>query len=125
MSIEGKIWGSTEDLIKTPLFEIHRLVIKPKARCSEHYHRYKHNAFLVVEGELLIHVEQADYQLTDVTTLKAGDVTTVKPGLMHWFATEDSPCLAYELYYCEPLSKDIIRRNVGSASGRTPPKRVT
>ena len=123
MSIEGKIWGSTEDLIKTPLFEIHRLVIKSNARCSEHHHRFKHNAFLVTEGELLIHVEQTDYQLTDTTKLNEGQITTVKPGLVHWFETGESGCVAYEFYYCEPLSKDIIRRNVGSQGGNIPPRR--
>lgn len=112
--ILGKIWGSTEALVQTPLFELHRLLVTPGAKCSEHHHQFKHNAFLVVSGKLLIHVEKSAYKLVDVTVLAAGQVTCVAPGEVHWFATEEQPCEAYEMYFCQPLGEDIIRRNVGS-----------
>lgn len=112
--ISGKVWGSTELLLASPLFEIHRLIIKPHARCSMHQHRFKWNAFLVTYGTLFIDVEKGDYELTDVTQLVVGEVATVKPGEFHRFRTEETPCTAYEMYYCEPLSSDIIRRDVGA-----------
>jgi quercetin dioxygenase-like cupin family protein len=112
--IAGKVWGSTEVLISTPLFELHRLFIKPRAACSEHHHQFKHNAFLVIAGTLNIHVEKNDYKLVDVTTLLPRQVACVPPGEVHWFATGDEGCEAYEMYFCQPLSADIIRRTVGT-----------
>jgi mannose-6-phosphate isomerase-like protein (cupin superfamily) len=86
-------------------------------------HRWKWNFFLVVSGELFIDVEKNDYQLIDETRLGPGDAVTVKPGEYHQFRTGKKPCLAYEIYYCEPLSQDIIRRNVGSIQNKRPKKR--
>jgi len=61
---------------------------------------------------LEIHVAKNNYDLIDVTTLRAGDFTTVRPGEFHWFnCVED--CSALELYYPEALSEDIVRRSVG------------
>lgn len=116
--IHGKKWGTTEVVLASPLFEIHRLRIKPYATCSFHQHRYKWNSFLVTKGELFIDVEKNDYKLTDVTHLCPDDFTTVKPTEWHRFRTERSACTAYEMYYCEPLSADIIRRSVGTLKGK-------
>lgn len=96
------------------MFEIHKLTILPHAACSLHKHRYKWNSFLVFSGELFIDVEKDDYKLTDVTRLKPGEIMTVKPDEFHRFRTGKKPCIAYEMYYCEPLSKDIIRKTVGT-----------
>jgi hypothetical protein len=61
---------------------------------------------------LEIHVAKNNYDLIDVTTLRAGDFTTVRPGEFHWFnCVED--CVALEVYYPEALSEDIVRRSVG------------
>lgn len=108
----GKIWGATVPLLMTPLVEVHRLDIKPNAHCSLHRHRLKWNAFVVLSGELVVEVERTEYQLTDKTLLRAGEATTVKPGEFHRFRTGDKPCTALEIYYCEPLSADIERRDV-------------
>lgn len=111
--LSGKIWGTSELLLRTPLIEIHRLTIKPNAHCSNHTHRYKHNAFYVLQGTLTIHVEKQDYALTDRTTLHTGDITTVKPGEAHYFETAAWPCIALEIYYPESLGEDIVRKSVG------------
>jgi len=109
----GKVWGSTEVVIATPLFEAHRLVIHPKRQCSLHAHRQKWNAFLVLKGKLFIEVKKNDYKLTDVTEIGPGQLTTVAPGEYHLFRTGNEPCEAYEFYYLSPLSTDIMRKNVG------------
>ena len=54
----GKVWGQTEELLVTPLIEIHRIHIKPGMVCSMHKHEYKWNLFYVVSGELAIDVEK-------------------------------------------------------------------
>lgn len=117
--IIGKIWGTTECILETPLFEMHKLVIKPQHRCSLHVHRRKWNAFLVTSGKLYIDVVQNDYPLTDSTELLPGDVTSVAPGKFHMFRTGAEPCEAWELYYADALSEDIERRDHGGAVEET------
>jgi mannose-6-phosphate isomerase-like protein (cupin superfamily) len=98
MSKFGKVWGSTEVLLKTPLFEMHRLSILPNAECSNHKHQFKWNGFFVVSGRLSILVERNDYALTDVTELGPGEFTTVRPGEFHRFRTGAEPVQAIEIY---------------------------
>lgn len=109
----GKVWGCTELLLRTPLLEIHRLTILPNARCSMHSHAYKHNGFLVLSGRLKIETEKQDYPLTDATEIGPGEFTSVKPGEFHRFVSGDEPVIAVEMYYLEPLSEDIIRKDCG------------
>ena len=111
----GKVWGVTEPVIATPLFEAHRLTIKPNSECSLHVHGQKWNAFLVLKGRLYIDVAKNDYELTDVTTLFPGDMTTVKPGEYHRFRTGNAGVEAYEFYYLNPLFEDIVRKNHGKS----------
>lgn len=110
----GKVWGSTEPLIETPFVSVHRLQILPNARCSEHCHKRKHNAFYVESGTLRIVVKKNGYDLTDTTVLGPGDFTTVAPDEYHWFETGDQPVVGLEFYYPDPLSEDIVRRNCGA-----------
>jgi mannose-6-phosphate isomerase-like protein (cupin superfamily) len=112
--ITGKVWGTTELLLRTPFLEVHRLTIKPNARCSLHAHQYKHNAFYVQTGRLNIEVHKTDYALVDVTELGPGDFTTVKPNEFHRFISGDEEVRGIEIYYCEPLSEDIVRKDCGS-----------
>lgn len=117
-----KVWGTTESLIKTPMFELHRLVIKPMHRCSLHIHRFKHNAFYVLRGTLYIDLV-ADFVPPRTIKLQMGEMMTIKPGEYHQFRTDNSElmmitgvaCVALEMYYTEPLSEDIIRRNIGAS----------
>ncbi len=109
----GKVWGTTELMLKTPFLEVHRLTIDPNAYCSMHKHNFKHNAFLVVEGSLTIETKKLDYDLVDYTQLGLRDFTTVKPGEFHRFRAGIEGCSAFEIYYCEPLSEDIVRQDVG------------
>lgn len=110
--VNGKVWGTTTALVQNSVSELHKITAKAGFRCSEHKHAHKWNGFYVISGVLEIHVRKNDYALTDVTTLRAGDFTTVRPGEYHWFyCTED--CVALELYYPEMLSEDIQRKDHG------------
>jgi mannose-6-phosphate isomerase-like protein (cupin superfamily) len=114
--LKGKIWGNTTLLLMTPFVELHRLFILPNRECSLHCHQFKWNAFWVLSGVLSIEVHKNDYQLVDVTSLSPGDFTTVKPGEYHKFISHGAPVEAFELYYPEPLSEDIIRKSVGGVT---------
>ena len=111
-NIPGKVWGDTSVIIQNALVELHKINIKAGYKCSEHKHEHKWNGFYVISGTLEIHVRKNNYELTDVTVLRAGDFTTVRPGEYHWFSSI-TDCVALELYYPETLSEDIVRKSVG------------
>ena len=113
-NITGKVWGDTSVLIQNAVVELHKINVNAGYKCSEHKHAHKWNGFYVISGVLEIHVRKNDYDLTDVTVLRAGDFTTVRPGEYHWFKCVED-CVALELYYPETLSEDIQRRSVGGA----------
>lgn len=116
MNATPKVWGLTTPLISTPMFEMHRLQVKPGFRCSMHRHRTKHNAFFVLSGAIIIDTIEGDFggRYTE-TRLQRGDCFTVAPGIHHQFRTEadGDGCTLLEVYYTEPLSEDIVRLNVG------------
>jgi mannose-6-phosphate isomerase-like protein (cupin superfamily) len=112
--LRGKVWGTTESLLVTPMIEVHRISIKPHSHCSIHKHEYKYNMFYVIDGKIEIHVRKNDYDLTDVTELWSGDHTSVAPNEYHMFKnTEPDPAKVLEIYYLNPISEDIIRETVG------------
>ena len=114
---QGKIWGSTESLLVTPMIEVHRINIYPYSHCSMHKHEYKYNMFYVLHGKLNIHVRKNDYDLEDITELVGGEFTTVSPNEFHTFSTEDENVEALEIYYLNPIMEDIIRETVGGTRG--------
>jgi hypothetical protein len=91
-------------------------------RCSLHVHRFKHNAFYVLFGSLYIdRIIGDDFGALVTTKLISDETMTLRPGEHHQFRTDDPEltmiegvaCIALEMYFTEPLSEDIIRRNVG------------
>ena len=108
---EGKVWGTTQTLINSPVVEVHRIIINKDGYCSQHTHQSKINAFYVISGELEVQ-RWKDYGLCDVTTLKAGDLSIVPAGEAHRFMaiyrTE-----ALEIYWSELNHDDIQRSSVG------------
>lgn len=122
--ISGKCWGSTRCLFQNDNFEVHRIVIKKGGYCSKHYHKYKHNIFYVESGRLEVEVWKNEYNLIDKTELGNNDITDVKPGEYHRFkAIEDT--LAFEIYYPEPISGDIVRESVGGSNAEEEARKET
>jgi len=123
-NVTGKVWGDTSAIIQNALVELHKINVKAGFRCSEHLHEHKWNGFYVESGVLEIHVRKNNYELTDVTVLRAGDFTSVRPGEYHYFVCTEN-CSALELYWPELLSEDIKRKNTGGpmASNMPPIKK--
>lgn len=113
MNIAGKVWGTTQVLIKTPFFEVHRIEIEPSAWCSLHKHEHKYNAFYVEQGSLDVEVHKNDYELIDTTHLEKGQLAIVKPGEFHKFKSRQEKVIAFEIYWIGEISEDIIRKTVG------------
>ena len=112
MSKQGKVWGHTEDLFNKNNVEFHRIEAKKGGYSSKHKHVNKHNAFYVERGKLKITVWKKDYDLVDETVVETGEMTSVAPDDFHMFeALEDT--VAYEIYWTELHTSDIIRENCG------------
>jgi mannose-6-phosphate isomerase-like protein (cupin superfamily) len=112
----GKVWGSTELILSTPTFEIHRIETHAGGYCSKHKHVHRYNAFYVESGTMEIHVWKNDYDLVDITTLHEGEITTVPPGEYHMFKSI-SDCVVFEIYHLTNFDiNDIVRESVGGNS---------
>ena len=110
--IEGKAWGTTQELTQSPDWELRLITVNPGGFCSLHVHRYKWNTFAVIDGDLSIEVHKKDYPLVDVTRLTDRQITAVGPGEYHVFRSEKG-CTALEWYTPQPLGPDIERKNCG------------
>lgn len=113
---QGKAWGETWCVFRTPLVEFHRIVVNPNGYCSVHLHQHKWNGFYVERGELLVKVWQPSGTL-DQTRLGPGDSLIVPAGVEHQFVGLESGCLAFELYSIDPLTEDIVRKSLGGVGG--------
>ena len=111
---QGKVWGETVCLFRTPLVELHRIQVRPHGFCSQHRHQHKWNGFFVERGELVVKMWQPSGTL-DETRLGPGDCMTVEAGVVHQFIALEQGCVAFELYSVAPLAEDIIRESVGGA----------
>lgn len=113
MHIIGKAWGSTSLLYKSPLMEVHSLIVLPNAFCSLHVHTLKNNSFYVWQGSVTIEVHKNTYDNVDVTLLNEDDFTTVVAGEWHKFIGGSNGARLIEIYHLEPLSEDIMRKDKG------------
>ena len=109
---QGKVWGSTENILSNGVLEFHRIEAEAGSYCSRHYHKTKFNGFYVESGKLIIRVWKNDYDLVDETVLSSNEFTIVPPGEVHQFeAVEDT--VAFELYWAQFDHNDIERQSVG------------
>lgn len=116
--IQGKLWGTTQPLFDFNGTELHIIKTKAGGFCSEHYHDFKWNRFIVLSGKIKVTIfdknmdPNSNEELEDVTILEAGMASDVPPRKWHIFeALEDS--VALECYWVELDPGDIIRRTVG------------
>lgn len=112
MNIQGKAWGNTQCLFLKNNVEIHRIQTNKGGYSSKHKHNYKYNAFYVEKGKLKIKIWKNDYDLVDETIICNQQLSIVKPQEYHMFeAIEDT--VAYEIYWTEIQTEDIIRESKG------------
>jgi len=112
MDKQGKVWGHTSEIFNKNNVEVHRIVSNANSHCSKHKHEHKFNMFFVESGSMTVKRWKNDYDLVDTTILDAGQSCIVPPGEFHQFLAKDG-CVAYEIYWVEIDSKDIVRESVG------------
>jgi quercetin dioxygenase-like cupin family protein len=104
-----KSWGLTSPLFNKNNVEIHRIEGIKGGYSSEHKHSAKYNMFHVESGSIKIYV-WINEDRPDITILKAGDSSILPPGTYHKFEVLQN-CVAYEIYWSELNTDDIVRRN--------------
>lgn len=111
--IEGKVWGETVEIYRTENVSVHALTIRAGGYSSRHSHRSKSNYFYVIDGAVTVRTWRGDHAaLVDEITLRAGQSTMVRPGLLHQFdALEASRMI--EIYFVGLEGPDIDRLDVG------------
>lgn len=110
MSLQGKVWGETREIIKKNNTELHEIHIKKGGYCSKHLHKTKYNLFYVISGllKVIIYMDR----LEDITIIKPSQQMIVPPGFYHRFeALEDTQ--AIEFYWAELNEIDIYREDTG------------
>jgi mannose-6-phosphate isomerase-like protein (cupin superfamily) len=116
--VQGKVWGKTQLVFANGTSEMHVLAIQSGGFSSKHKHLGKWNRFLVLSGELEVHVFRD--QMTDVTTLKDGQITDVPPGVWHKFYAK-SNVVCIEIYWSSLEAADIERKDTGGLIGKDIP----
>jgi quercetin dioxygenase-like cupin family protein len=112
MEIAGKFWGRTSPIFNKNNVEIHRLEGNAGGFSSKHEHSHKYNMFFVESGKIRIVTWKDPSGKPDSTVLTAGETCTVPPGYYHMFEVVED-CVAYEVYWVELLTDDIVRANSG------------
>jgi len=113
MKSAGKVWGKTTQIEANSSLEFHRIEFKANYQCSEHYHSTKSNGFFVEQGKLMIKTWPENTEICDKTILNAGDYMEVPAGVWHQFVGITDG-IAFELYWSEFDTEDIVRRTQGS-----------
>ena len=105
--MEKKIWGTKERLLETSTVVVDRLTLEANSFCSWHYHEFKYNMFIVLEGNLWIDLADG------LVKLEKGEQYIADPKLQHRFITS-GPAKIIEIMYTKPvLEDDIIRSKQG------------
>jgi quercetin dioxygenase-like cupin family protein len=118
MNKQGKVWGETFEILKTPFFNMHWVHGKKgeSLKCtSEHLHKFYNNWFFVTNGKILVR-RWRENDLIDETILERGDQTVVPPNEWHQFVVLED-CEAFEVYWPHAPEIDIERRKQGGKYG--------
>ena len=83
------------------------LFLKPKRRCSWHFHSNAYNQFTVISGKLGVKTD------IGLTVLYPKQCFTVPPGRKHEFQTYDKPTIIEEVAYVKYDESDIHRIELG------------
>lgn len=111
MVVHGKVWGTTAQLFYGNNVELHRITGRKGGYCSRHHHVGKYNLFFVERGALVVRVWRQE--TVDETRVEAGMTCTVAPGELHQFEVVEEETVAFEVYWAELNTADIVRQDVG------------
>lgn len=109
----NKPWGSEEILEINEHYMVKRLIMHQGHQCSLQRHRFKHETFVLVWGEMKFTCEDVNGDLTE-EILHSGDHRAINPGTVHRMTAVS------DIVYLEtstPHVDDVVR--LGDDYGRT------
>jgi len=106
-NIIKKVWGIRERLLETSTVVVDRLTLEPNSFCSWHYHEFKYNMFIILEGELCIELDAKKPKC-----LIKDEQYIVEPKIKHRFVTLNSSAKIMEVMYTKPVLEDDIIRSI-------------
>lgn len=77
--IHEKVWGHELWIVNNEHYCGKRLTIKKGYQCSLHYHKLKHETFLLLSGKVLMEIGKEQH------VLPPGAIVTLEPGTLHRF----------------------------------------
>lgn len=107
MTITHGTWGDRHIIFENDFCIVTYLKLKPKKRCSYHYHQTAYNKFYVLDGILGVKTEKG------YSEVAAGESFTTEPGLKHEFITPFVAVKVIEIAYVKYNPGDIIRESLG------------
>ena len=100
-----KLWGYEKILISTPLYAAKEIHLVEGSQCSLHYHKDKDETFIVMEGEVVIELEDV------IHYLKAGTVLHIKPYQKHRFYSTTPTAMMLEVSTEDKLEDSYREEN--------------
>jgi len=80
---EERPWGSFENLLDEDYCKVKRIIVKPEQRLSSQYHNKRSEAWVIVQGEATITLEEKDSYITEYITGTPGQVIKIPVGTIH------------------------------------------
>ena len=102
-----KTWGEKSNIFENDLCEVSVLYLEPMQRCSWHRHETKYNLFYVLQGKLVLRLEDG------FTEVFPGQIFTTVPGEFHEFQTRELKTVCIEVMFVQYRREDIHRTIVG------------
>ena len=81
--IEERPWGSFENLLDEDYCKVKRLIVIPGQRLSSQYHHKRSEAWVVVQGQATITLEEKDSYMTEHISGSPGQVIKIPVRTIH------------------------------------------
>lgn len=109
-----KVWGCTREIVSSPYYSKHELVLTSGGYCSIHYHHHRANRFKVIDGKVnIVSFYGPTYSCDRLSRGQECEVPSLVP---HMFIVEASG-LMFEEYYPDRggtvRDDDIVRLTEG------------
>ncbi|MCH7568675.1 MAG: cupin domain-containing protein [Nanoarchaeota archaeon] len=90
----NKVWGSEEWIVNNNLYCGKILNLSKGFRCSFHYHKSKHETFYILEGKVLLELED------NKVIMNPGDIQIIEPNQKHRFTgLENSKIIEFSTHH--------------------------
>lgn len=103
ISYDKRPWGEEEIFTKNEISTVKILTIQPHQRCSLQYHNHRKELWKVIEGELLLEINDKKIDA------KTGDEFEIEPLIKHRMIGTKNPAKILEISFGDFDEKDIVR----------------